>query len=826
MIRRWTSCLAVLAALTGMAQAQAPVLVSQAAYDRATRFQNASGLVRNLVIVHHWLPGRDEFWYRRETEAGAEYLIVDAATGRKRPAFDHAALARALTAALGREVSADGLPLTDVEFAADGSLVVATPASADEVLRNGRQPTPDRRYRCRLGTPACERVAPRAGEAGTERSPDGRLGAFERGGNLWIRDLGAGTERQLTRDGQGPDDGYAITPDGWKATMIPRSRLRAAGGSLPPFAVTWSPDGRTVLFPRIDQRHVAPYPLVETVPEDGSPRPKAHAVRVPLVGERPAVVEWYVADVPSGRVTKLDLPVDQLLVLQQDLLPLAGIWWSPGGDRLFLAAWGDNMESAFLFDADLATGRVRTVIEERATPRVDLNSTSYNPPNVYVTADGRTALWWSQRDGWGHLYRYDVATGRLVNQVTRGDWLVRDLLSVDDAKQLVYFTANGDDAANPYRRAIYRVRFDGTGLTRLSPESADVMVTPGVAVSRRDGGSGSAAVSPSGTFFVYNHSTPSRPTEFVIRRTADRRLVSTVDAADASRLLALGFRPPEEFTARTFDGKDVTYNVVYRPLDFDSTRRYPVIDVNYASPLTAVVPRNFAMAFRGPSGISPSAFAALGFVVVVVDGRGTTFRSRAFTQSGYGHLDLNGVDDHVAAIRELGRRYPWVDTTRVGITGGSYGGWTTIRGMLAFPDFYRVGFAESAPGSMHNMYVDYHWSAMHGRPRYADGSERRGGPTEVPTNWRGLDSRPEAGRLAGRLMLTISELDENVVPGSTMQFVDALMKADKDFDLLVLPDTPHMSGRYYGYVVRRRFDYFVKHLLGATPPSDAAYQLK
>jgi dipeptidyl aminopeptidase/acylaminoacyl peptidase len=320
---------------------------------------------------------------------------------------------------------------------------------------------------------------------------------------------------------------------------------------------------------------------------------------------------------------------------------------------------------------------------------------------------------------------------------------------------------------------------------------------------------------------VYNVSSPSQPTESVIRRTVDGSLVARFERADASALLAAGFRMPEEFVARTADGADETWNVVYRPANFDSTRSYPVVDVQYASPMTAVVPRNFLMAIRGPSGLSPAAFVALGFVAVVVDGRGTTFRSRAFTQSSYGRLQINGIDDHMAAIQQLGRRFAWVDTTRVGITGGSYGGWSTIRAMLEYPDFFRVGVAESPPGSMHTMYLDYHWTAQQGRPVYSDGTELRPIPAEVPANWGVLDGRRLAGRLKGRLLISVSELDENVVPGSILPLIDAFMRADRNFDLLYLPDAPHMSGRYAPYIMRRRWDYFVKYLMGATPPSEA-----
>jgi dipeptidyl aminopeptidase/acylaminoacyl peptidase len=271
---------------------------------------------------------------------------------------------------------------------------------------------------------------------------------------------------------------------------------------------------------------------------------------------------------------------------------------------------------------------------------------------------------------------------------------------------------------------------------------------------------------------------------------------------------------PEEFLAKTADGADDTWNVWYPPPGFDSTKRYAVIDAQYASPLTAVVPRNFAMALRGAPGANAPALAGLGFVAVIVDGRGTTYRSREFTQSAYGKLNVNGLDDHVAAIKQLGRTRRFVDTTRVGITGGSYGGWSTFRGMLEFPDFYSVGVAESPPGSMQNMYLDYHWTAQQGRPLYKDGTELRPGPTDVPTNWNAADGRQQASRLKGHLLIIMSELDENVLPGSPLQLIDALMRADKNFDLIYLPDTPHGSGRYTRYTTRRRWEYFEKYLMG------------
>jgi dipeptidyl aminopeptidase/acylaminoacyl peptidase len=298
--------------------------------------------------------------------------------------------------------------------------------------------------------------------------------------------------------------------------------------------------------------------------------------------------------------------------------------------------------------------------------------------------------------------------------------------------------------------------------------------------------------------------------------------VAEFERADATALFAAGFKPPEEITVKAADGTTDLWCVVYRPLGQIPGRRYPILDVEYASPLTAVVPRNFLMALTGPSSpTAPSSYAALGMAVVIVDGRGTTFRSRDFVHSIFGRLNVNGLDDHVAAIKTIARRYPWMDLERVGVIGRSYGGWSAFRAMLEFPEFFKVGVAGAPPGSQHNMYLDYHATAMHGRPVYGDGSERRTSPTEVPRNWNVLDGRQQAARLRGKLLVIMGELDENVLPGSTLQFLAALQKADKDFDLIYLADQNHyFTGN--PYVTRRVWDYLVRNLVGREPPTSNA----
>lgn len=767
---------------------------------------NTFSLMLNERVIPRWIGGRDEFWYRRETTTGHEFVIVDAATGRKRPAFDHRALAAALSELTRQPASAEKLPFHSL-----------TPIS-DRQLTKIRFTVAAKDYTCTLQVVRCEvstqDVAARSVAEGAIRSPDGNWETFTRDNNLWLRNIGSGREQPLTTDGE-PDFGYGITPDGWKAAYIPRER---AGKPQPPFDSYWSPDSKRFVVSRLDQRHVAEYPFIESAPADGSFRPKLHTVRIPLVGEKPASVEWFAFDIPSGAHRRIEYPYSGLLALQQDMLPLRKTWWHSSNGHLYSVAFGDNMESAFVFDSDLATGNVRTVIEERLEPRTDLNTTSYNPPNVHVSKDGREVVWFSVRDGWGHLYLYDGGTGRLKNQITRGNWLVRDIVHVDERQRRIYFTGSGREPGDPYHRYLYRVSFDGSDLQLLSPEAGDHLLTsPANDVLAMDGAAGYDVVSPSGKYVVYNVSAIEQPPRTVIRSTADAKLVATFEQADASRLLAAGYRAPEPFVAKAADGKSDVHGVIYKPTDFDPRRKYPVIDFQYASPLTAVVPHNFVQSLRVAGYGSPASTAQLGFVVVVVDARGTSYRSREFSQYGYGKLNINGLDDHVAAIRQLAERHSYIDAERVGIVGGSYGGWSALRGLLEFPDFYKASVAGVAPGSFHSMYLDYHWTTFQGRPQYQGGGELRPSSADVPTNWQALDGPKQADRLQGKLLMIVGEVDENVPPGSSLQFVDALIKANKDFELLYMPNTNH--GGNGPYITRRVWDFFVRHLKNQEPPS-------
>ena len=802
----WLLGLMILIALPAAAQRPNAPAATSADYARADSvfLARRPGLLLNRVVIPHWLDPTDQFWYRHERTGGFDFLIVDAATGRARPAFDPKAIATALAATAGDRVVSDSIPLDSLTLAKDGN----APGLAWATVKGSAA-------RCRLSSSPiiCDRLPPVA--ANLLPSPDGRRAVFTRDGNLWLKDLDGGTERALTTDGAGDDFGYGIPIEG--IGTIARQRARELNRpAAPPAGVLWSPDGRTLIVPRIDQRHVAQYPLLETVPADGSFRPKVHFERRALLGERPATLELFAIDVATGTVRGLGPSSEEDWYVPG----FRQTWWSADSKHLFGLALLDNETVARLVDIEIATGQSRIVTEERLPVPIALNSSGYNAPNFQVTATGAEVIWWSERDGWGHLYLYDAATGRLKNRITEGPWLVRDLLAVDEAARQIYFTAGGREPGNPYYRHIYRVGFDGRGLTHLSPEAADHnVVSPGPrGPAGLDGGVGYRVLSPSGKYLVYTFSTPDRPPETVIRRTADARLVETIERADPSRLYAVGYRPPEEFTAKAADGVTDLWGVIYRPARFDSTLSYPLIDAQYTTPVLGVAPRNFASAVASlPSG-DGAAFAQLGFVTVVVDSRGTGLRDRSFNQAMFGRLDLMGLDDHVAVIRELARRYPFIDTTRVGITGDSFGGWSTVRALLTYPEIFKVGVAGNAPGAFHNMYS---FARYQGAPVY-DSTRTRPTATAVAKNYQAVDTRQLAGRLQGKLLMMISELDENVLPGSSLQLVDAFLRADRNVDVIYLPDTGHGFGKYTGHVIRRKWDYFVHHLQGVEPPP---YQL-
>jgi dipeptidyl aminopeptidase/acylaminoacyl peptidase len=624
--------------------------------------------------------------------------------------------------------------------------------------------------------------------AGEAPSPDGNRVAFARDGNLFIRNGQSGEEIALTEDGD------AACP---YATPLP-SPLGAAGivtrDPQPATSVLWSPNSERLLSFRIDARGTGQYHLVQSTPLNGQRRPVLHSYAYPLPGdERVPTAELFLFDVIQKTVKQIKSEPIPVLYYGGPIRD-GWTWWDDAGEHVYMLLRGRGCQSLSLIEIEAETGAARTIVEEHSETGIDPHLTSAGKPNVRIVKDGSSVLWFSQRDGWGHLYLYDAQTGKLQRQLTAGAWAVADVLRVDDASGWVYFTAVGTPAAtDPYFELLYRVSLDGGSPQLLTPEDATHRVT----------------FSPSGDFFIDSYSRVDQPPVALLRQ-VDGTPILELERADVDDLLATGWTYPERFRVKARDGVTDIFGVLLRPTNFDSSRPLPVLDDIYAGPQTNRAPASFA-GYTSPSHQHPShaargfwhaqALAELGFAVVMVDGLGMPFRSKAFRDWSFRQVGDGGIEEHVLALRQLATRHPYLDLERVGIFGHSAGGYASTHAMLRFPDFFKV--AVSSAGNHDHRLDKATWIERYMGLPVGDYYHQQANSTL-------------AHQLQGRLLLIHGEMDENVHVSSTLQLVDALIKANKDFDLLIFPNRPHACTDD-PYFVRKRWDYFVRHLLNMEP---------
>jgi dipeptidyl-peptidase 4 len=746
--RSWIILVVLLLAL-GHALAQG----SLEDYERAQRF--LPGNLRHVVfpayVEPHWIEKTNRFWYRRVSPKGTEFVSVDADQNTSAPAFDHIALAKALSQAAKHEYEPFDLPFSDIDFVDSGK---AIRFSIDNAL-----------WTCQLATYQCQKSQPPEKPYET-LSPDKRWAAYVKDHNLYLRDVSTGTIVQLTHDGV----------SGWDyATPLPSLHLMVDQGTedvQQPASVFWSPDSTKLITYRIDARTSGRFTSLQFVPPDQL-RPRAFTYVYPLPGEVLAKAEPIIFDIPSSKRTDV-----QTAPLELPFQDGPGFDWMPDSKNYYYDYDERGYKAKELYLVDAASGEQRVLVREQSDTYVDPGETFYR----FVKSTGEV-LWSSERDGWNHLYLYSK-TGQLENQITRGTWVVREIDHVDEKERRVYFLANGREKnEDPYQAHLYSISLDGKDLRMLSPENADHSVS----------------MSPDGAFFVDSYSRPDLPGKSVLRRSKDGSEVRVLETADASDLLKTGWKFPEPFQGKAADGSTDIYGMIWRPSNFDPSRKYPVIEQVYTGPQGFFVPKTFAGTFRLQS------MAELGFIVVMVDGRGTVGRSRAFHQFSYRNLG-GAFEDHVALIKQMAVRYPYMDVTRVGIYGTSAGGYGAAHAMLVFPDFYKVGVSISGD---HDARLDKAWwnEAYQGYP--------------VQDDYVAQSNVTMADHLKGHLLLEHGDIDDNVHPVETMRFVDALMKANKNFEMLIVPNMFHgESGDHALYLVRRRWDYFVQYLLGVTPPSN------
>jgi dipeptidyl aminopeptidase/acylaminoacyl peptidase len=719
-------------------------------YQRAERFlpANLRHLVYEAEVRPNWIEKTNRFWYRREGSSGTEFIVVDADRNTSSLAFDHAKLATVLSQSAKREYQATGLPFENIEFIADGEAI--------------RFDVDGATWTCKI--PAYECSHQPANNPNESLSPDKRWAAFVQDHNLYLRDTSTGVKVQLTRDGEA----------GWDyATPLPSLHLMVDQGTedaRQPAAVFWSPDSSKLITYRIDSRNSGRFTSLQFVPPDQL-RPKPFTVVYPLPGEILATAAPLIFEIRSGRRIAVKTPPLELPFQEG-----ASFEWSPDGKSIVYNYDERGFKAKEIRSVDPQSGEQKLLLREQSDTYVDPGETFYR----FARGSGEM-LFTSERDGWNHIYLYDK-DGKLENQVTEGDCVVTEISFVDEKKRRVYFLASGrEKGEDPYQTHLFSIGFDGKELMALSPENANHSVD----------------FSPDGSFFVDNYSRPDVPGQATLRRAKDGSEVRVLEKSDAGGLLATGWRFPQPFQGKAEDGATDLYGLIWRPSNFTPGRKYPMVEQVYTGPQGFFVPKTFADALRLQS------MAELGFIVVMVDGRGTSGRSRAFHLFSYRNLG-GSFEDHVAMIKQMAARYSYMDVNRVGIYGTSAGGYGATHAMLAFPDFYKVG--ESISGDQDARLDKAWWNELYqGYPVQAD--------------YAAQSNVTMADRLQGHLLIEHGDIDDNVHPVEMMRLVDALMKANKNFDMLFVPNMWHgESGEHASYLIRRRWDYFVQYLLGVTPP--------
>jgi dipeptidyl aminopeptidase/acylaminoacyl peptidase len=750
--------------------AQQPRQLTAEDYARAERFLGASTapLVTGTGVRPTWLAdGR--FWYRTTVVGGNAFFFVDPVRRTREAVFNQARLAAALAAASGGRVEANRLPFQTFELAKDNRSITVN--------------VENRRWRCDLQLYTCQPTDSTAASAAPPNSsvaPDGRRAVFIRGHNLWSKDLISGRETQLTSDGV-KDFGYATDNAGWTHSDDA--------------IVTWSPDSRQIATFQHDGRGVPDMYLVST--NVGAPR--LSAWKYPLPGDSVIfrIGRVIISQGPDGqpRLVRLRMPPDQHRSTVTDHVACSGgnvcdVQWYPDGSHLAFVSSSRDHKSAWFRIANAQTGEVRTLFEERMPTQVGDASLAENLWRVLPASN--ELIWWSQRDDWVHLYLYDLTTGRLKNRITTGDGNVNEVLRVDEKTRTIYFLGSGkEQGRDPYFQHLYRIGFDGRGQTLLTPENANHVVS----------------FSPDGKHFVDTYSTHETPPVSVLRD-IEGQVVQTIERADISRLLATGWKPPTPIRMKARDGRTDIYGLMYTPSRLDSAGMYPIINHIYPGPQSGSVgTRSFS-----PARVDNQALAELGFVVVEIDGMGTPGRSKTFADAYFGRMGDNTLPDQISGMKELARRYRFIDIDKVGIWGHSGGGFATAAAMFRHPDFFDVGISESGNHDQRNYEDDWgeRYQGLLAKTRDSD-------------NYAAEANQTHAANLRGKLFLAHGAMDDNVPPSNTLLVADALIKAGKDFDLLILPQARHGYGADGNYMMRRRWDYFVRHLLGAEPPNE--YQI-
>ncbi len=700
--------------------------------------------VYNAPTMVNWSKSSQWAWYSIQTPRGKEFIAVSPKNKTRQLAFDHEQLAQKLSEVVKKEIKPYSLPFSsftygkddqDIEFSAEG--FVWTYGLTSNTLRKKEPIRPEeRRY---------------WGAGGNEQndkpvfSPDSTWTAYIKNYNLYVRSEKTKKETQLSYDGSEGDyySGY----------------------------VQWSPDSKKVVSVKVrpNQKHLIYF--VRSSPEDQL-QPKLESREYLKPGDALPIRRPQLFLVEE----KKHLPIDDALFNHQ--YNISRVEWRKDS-RAFTFEYNQRGHQVYrILEVNATNGAIRALIDEQSQTFIDYSGKRYR----FDVADGKEIIWASERDGWNHLYLYDGVTGKVKKQITKGEWVVRNVVNVSEEKRTIIFAASGmNPQQDPYFVQYYRVNFDGTNLTPLTSENANH----------------TASFSPDNQYFVDNYSRVDMPPSTVLRSAVDGSILMELEKADISEWQKAGWKAPEVFTAKGRDGKTDIWGIIIRPTNFDPNKKYPVIENIYAGPHSSFTPKSFMTNNR-----SMFELAELGFIVVQLDGMGTSNRSKAFHDVCWKNLKDAGFPDRILWMQEAAKKYPSLDLSRVGIYGTSAGGQSSTGGLLFYPDFYKVAVSSCGchDNRMDKIWWNEQWMGYPISPHYAECS-----------------NVTHADKLQGKLLLILGEVDDNVDPASTMQLVNALIKSNKDFDFLMVPNMAHSNGGDYGE--RKRRDFFVRHLLVVEPPA-------
>jgi len=850
------------------AAAVAPVAVApvKANYELASQWTSAKvgKLVFDLAVTPHWLESGDRFWYTFENSKGRKFYIIDPVKKTRSYVFDPVKLAASLTTATGIPYDSQHLPITVIRFVKSDSAIQfeinvpkdalipgEKPKSTTAVTEtNGNQqpedgdgdqadvpqqqggrggaifaPPPGRdqkqlsfEYELSSGKLTLLDERPARKPAWASISPDEKVVVFARNHNLYMMDAAnyakalkdandkSIVETQITTDGV-EDYGYGGRGGqggDQQQQQQEQQQENNNGGEeqqnrnvRQSANISWSRDSKKFALIRRDSRKVKQLWVINAL---ANPRPTLQTYRYAMPGDvdiPQSSLEIFDVASKSKVVAKSDAFKDQTMQVEVDRPSARArehertepLWAAPGSDKLYFTRLSRDMHRLDLCTADTASGEVKPAIQERMNVYIESKP-------VKVIDNGAGLIWWSERDGWGHYYLYDSA-GNLKNQIDKGEYVAEDISNVDEKGRALFMTASGhEDGEDPYFMHFYRVNLDGSGTKLLDP------------------GDGSHAInmSDSGKYLVDTYSRVDTAPESNLVDAQGAELMP-LEKVDPGPLKAAGFKFPEAFKVKADDGITDLYGVMYKPFDFDPHKKYPIIEYVYPGPQTESVTKTFTPRSN------QVLMANLGFIMIEVGNRGgNPHRSKWYHTFGYGNLRDYGLADKKAAIEQLAERFPFIDITRVGIWGHSGGGFMTAAALLIYPDFFKVGWSES--GNHENNIYNNSWSEKHhGVKEVTDKDGKVHFDYDIEKN------SEIAKNLKGHLMLVTGDIDDNVHPSNTYRLADALIKANKRFDFMILPGQRHAYGPDSEYVVWRRADYFARYLLGESDQSIDMWEL-